>query len=122
MERGSTQEFRQASSGFTYSILPWLNRFRAGVQASKKEVMILPQFSVKAETTENLSVGAACFVPDIGQEPRRCPRRIRPTRILNERPLAAGRLSIFGPLSRRLASWIVLVDFERSGFNLQVDP
>jgi outer membrane receptor for ferrienterochelin and colicin len=27
--------------------------------------MILPQFRVKAETTENLSVDAACFVPDL---------------------------------------------------------
>jgi hypothetical protein len=45
---------------------------------------MLPQFSVKAGTTENLSVGAACFVPDLGQERRGCPRRIGTTRILDE--------------------------------------
>ena len=46
----------------------------------------------------------------------------RPTRILSERRLPVGRLPIVCPLSRRLASWILVVDFERSGFNWQVDP
>jgi hypothetical protein len=58
---------------------------------------MLPQFPVKAETTENLSVGAACFAPELGLEPRGCPRRIRPMRILNQRRLAAARPLQFGP-------------------------
>jgi hypothetical protein len=32
--------------------------------------------SGKAETPENLSVGAACFAPELGREPR-CPWRMR---------------------------------------------
>jgi hypothetical protein len=70
MERESTQECRHSSSGFTYSILPWLNRFRAGVQASKKEVMMLPQFRVNAETTEKPDHGRGLFRAGLGREPR----------------------------------------------------
>ena len=46
----------------------------------------------------------------------------RPTRILSEHRLAVGRLPILCPLSRWLASWIFVGDFELSGFNWQVDP
>jgi hypothetical protein len=83
------------------------------------------RFPVKAETSENPSMGAAGFAPnfsqDLGREPR-CPRRMQQTRTLNERHSAARRLPILGPLTRRLASWIVVVDFGRIGFNWQVDP
>jgi hypothetical protein len=79
---------------------------------------MLPPFLVKAETTENLSVGEACFAPYSGREPR----RIQKTRILNEHHSAPGRLSIWGPGTMRLASWIVVVDFGRIGFNWQAQP
>lgn len=79
---------------------------------------MLPQFLVKAETIENLCVGEARFAPYLGREPR----RMWQTRILNQRHSAAGRLSILGPVTRRLARWIVVVDFGRIGFNWQVDP
>jgi len=89
-----------------------------------EEVMML-RFPVKAETSENPGVGAAGFAPnfsqDLGREPR-WPRRMQQTRILDERHSAARRLPILGPLTRRLASWIVVVDFGRIGFNWQVDP
>lgn len=83
---------------------------------------MLQQFPVKAETTENLSVGAPCFAPDLGREQRGCFRQgCGKRRILNQHYLATGRVSILRPLSRRSASWISMVDFERSGFNWQVD-
>src|ERR1700730_1436953 len=42
---GSQRKRSDRGSSFTYSILPWLNRCRVGVRTSKKEVMMLSQFS-----------------------------------------------------------------------------
>jgi len=82
---------------------------------------MLPQFRVNAERlkTRPLArlVSRRTWVGSLGLR-----GGIRPTRILSERRLPVGRLPIVCPLSRRLASWIVVVDFERSGFNWQVDP
>lgn len=82
---------------------------------------MLPQFLGKAETTENLSVGTASFAPDLGRKPR-IPWRMRPTRILSERHLAA-QASRFGDICQGgSASWSLVVDSERSGgFNWRVD-
>jgi len=82
---------------------------------------MLPQFLEKAETTENLSVGTAGFAPDLGRTSR-IPCRTQPTRILSERHLAAGASRFRDICQGGSASWILVVDSERSGLSWRVDP